>query len=427
MSRKRAIWPLLAVTALAGPAAALPLGLPGPSLPSAPSLPATGPLTDRLGNTLGNTAQTLRRDLVGRPAVPANTFDRDDNGFRVVRREILAIGPSEQAIEAARARGFEVLRSDVLDPLGLSVTVLKTPSGMRASEALRTLRSADPEGRYEYDHIYDPSAASERPSGSGLSSGPGLRADAIGIVDGGIDLKHDAFEAADIVTFNAASKASVPTAHGTAIASLLVGSHGRWHGAVAGARLYAADAFGGLPSGGSAAAIARGLSWLAGNDVAVINISLSGPPNALVAAAIRALVAKGFVVIAAVGNDGPSVPVSFPASCDGVVAVTSVDTARHVQLDANRGAAVMFASTGVDVRAAKPGGSFTDVTGTSFAAPAVAAMFAALVAHPDPAAARNARAKLAGLAIDLGAPGRDPVYGYGYLGAAPDSTANAMR
>lgn len=415
---------VLGLVAAAGSAAALPLGLPGPSLPP---LPGPGSLGGQVGGaldqTVDNTVGTVRRDLVGRPRL-ARAFERDEQGARVVRGTILATGMSDAALTAARGRGFSVVRSDALGSLGVTLTVLRAPSGMDLREARKALQDADPAGTYEYDHVYDPAGGTVAAAGGAStlaaldSTGP------VGVIDGGIDLKHSAFAQAVIETFNAASKANVPTAHGTAVASLLVGDRGSWHGALPHAHLYAADVFGGLPDGGSADAIARGLSWLADNHVAVINISLCGPPNKIVAAAIAALVQRGFVIVAAVGNDGPAVPVSFPAAYNGVIAVTSVDASRNVQLDANRGPAVVFASQGVDIRVARPGGGFGTVTGTSFAAPVVAANFATLLDHPDPGAARAARARLEHEAIDLGQPGRDPVTGYGFL-AAPGGTQQA--
>ena len=56
------------------------------------------------------------------------------------------------------------------------------------------------------------------------------------------------------------------------------------------------------------------------------------------------------------------------------------------------------------------------VRGTSFAAPQVAGLLAASLAAPDPAAARKSVDALAAVALDLGAPGRDPVYGWGLVG-----------
>jgi len=55
--------------------------------------------------------------------------------------------------------------------------------------------------------------------------------------------------------------------------------------------------------------------------------------------------------------------------------------------------------------------------GTSYAAPIVAGLLAARLAAPDPARARSALASLQSEARDLGARGRDNVYGYGLVGA----------
>lgn len=414
---------LLVLLALGGRADALPVGGGG----IGGLIPDLRPVTRGVERTVSNTADTVRRDLVGRPVVSPTTFDHDDNGARVVRREVLAIAPSDASLAAARAQGFDVVRTDTLAPLGLAVVVLRSPSGLSARDAVKALRNADPSGTYEFDHLYDPSGdVSEKPA-SASHAVPALTSGSVGIVDGGIDLKQDAFDGASIMTFNAASKTNMPTAHGTAVASLLVGSHGRWHGAAREAKLYAADVFGGQPDGGSADAIARGLAWLAQNNVPVINVSLSGPKNALVDAAIKALVARGHIVVAAVGNDGPAVAVSYPAAYDGVVAVTSVDGGGKIQLDANRGPQVMFAAEGVDVPAAKPGSGFAKLTGTSFAAPVVAANFAALLAKPDAKAAAAAKTRLEGLALDLGAPGRDPVYGFGELQAPAPVTESSVH
>jgi hypothetical protein len=418
-NRRRKSWVLavLALTALAAKADALPLGLPGPNLPNLPA----GSVIGRAGDAVDSTLATVRRDLAGRPVVSSARFDRDPNGARVVRHEVLAVAPTDQSLAIAQAQGFEVLRTDTLGALGLTVVVLRAPSD--STDALKTLRAADPSGTYEYDHIYDPSGDIANASAAQTHAAPALKSGTVGIVDGGIDRKHSVFADANIVTFNAVSKTDVPSAHGTAVASLLVGNRG----AAPDAKLYAADVFGGEPNGGSAAAIVRGLAWLAQNEVPVINVSLSGPQNAVVGAAVKALVARGFVIVAAVGNDGPAVPVTYPAAYDGVVAVTSVDNAHRIQIDANRGPAVMFAAFGVGVRAAKPGGGYATLTGTSFAAPIVAANLASLIARPNVAAAAAARKRLEDLALDLGAPGRDPVYGYGFLAAPGSETQTAVR
>jgi minor extracellular protease Epr len=91
-----------------------------------------------------------------------------------------------------------------------------------------------------------------------------------------------------------------------------------------------------------------------------------------------------------------------------------VDGRLRVYRYANRGDYIMVAARGVDVAAAAPGGIVTGHTGTSFAAPVVAAHLARCI--EEMAAASSACvAKLGGEARDLGVPGRDTTYGFGLI------------
>jgi hypothetical protein len=385
--------------------------LPGDILHNVPG--TLNNTTQSLDNTLSNT-QSVVRDAVGRPASP-RAFERDVNGARVVRGEVLAVAPSDAALAAAKRLDFETIRQETMPSLGLSVVVLRAPDGMSVTDALAMLRKADPSGTYDYNHIYDPSGGgAEAATSNGGASASGVAR--IGMIDAGVDRRHPAlFDAAIERKTFAGNGDGPPTEHGTAVASLLVGQDGDFHGALGGATLYAADVYGGAASGGSADAIARALAWEAEKGVPVVNISLAGPPNLLLAAATTAFVKRGHILVAAVGNDGPAAGIRYPAGYPGVVGVTSVDAHRAIQLDANQGADVAFAARGVDVRAAVLHGGYRNVTGTSFAAPVVAARFALLMDKPDPAEAARAWTLLERAAVDLGPPGRNPIFGYGYL------------
>lgn len=174
-----------------------------------------------------------------------------------------------------------------------------------------------------------------------------------------------------------------PTGHGTAVASLLVGSQGPFRGAASGARLFVADVYGGNRAAGSATTIVRALGWLSVHRPQVINISLVGPPNKLVQKAVQIVEARGVQVVAAVGNDGPAAPPQYPASYPGVLAVTAVDASGRALPEAGKAAHLDFAAPGADMAAAVPGQGYARVRGTSFAAPLAAAR---LVATGSPAA-----------------------------------------
>lgn len=410
----------LGLLALSSAPAAAQLGLP--SLPTGGaggglvrSLPGTvdrttttldQPLDQRLDDTL----DTIDRDVVGRP-LEGHRIVRDPEGFPIVKGEIVAVEPSMAGLAAAKALQFTILRQETLPGLGLKSVVFTVPEGMSAADALAALRRADPAGRYDYDHLYDPSGGTASDSLSVAAGAGAAKSVRIGMIDGGIWQRHPAFWHAKLVTANVTgSKNAPPSAHGTAIASLLVGDDSGFHGYLRGAELYAADVYGGDPSGGSADDIVRALEWLAVNRVAVTNISLAGPPDALLEAAVEAFVARGHVLVAAIGNAGPAGPRQYPANYPGVIAVTSVDGDKRLQFDAS-GGAVSFAALGVDVRAAALRG-YGDYTGTSFAAPAVAARFALLMQAPDPQTAARALSALERSALPLG-----KQMGYGYLGA----------
>lgn len=428
----------LACFTLAGPACAagigglvggavggLPIGLPGgapinalPQLPLAPLEAKVGDLGDGLHPTLSITLDSAIRPIDHR-MITSNPF-----GQKIVRGEVLAVAPSDADLAAARQLNFSVAHRETLSALGLETASLLAPPGTDTATALAELRAADPKGNFDFDHIYDPSGGRGRTPGPALPDAPAraLRGMVVGMIDGGVDTGHPSLLHADIVTHNVTEcSCKTASAHGTAVASLLVGSDGAFRGGVPGARLFAADAFGGDPAGGSAVNIARALDWLAENGVAVVNASLAGPPNALLAAAVRAFVKTGHVLIAAAGNEGPSAPPAFPAAYEGVIGVTSVDSRGRLQLDANRGD-VAFAALGVDVRAAALKRGYDSYTGTSFAAPVVTARFAQLLSQPSVAAARAARDSLVHGAQPLG---DRASYGFGYL--APMSLSLARQ
>jgi len=411
-------------------------------LPVAPLPPLpTQKLTQTVGQTatdtldqLSNVRHALIDNLIrSNPRIVA----RDPRGNPIVRDELLALSPSPQAIEAAQATGFRVAREQTAGDLDIHLVVLQVPPSMNIVKALRQLRAADPTGTYDFNHIYtgvgtvstamasnEPAASSEvsAPSndtpavqviGAGSSDRPLSR---VGLVDSGIDSSHPVFHDAMIHPWGCGGRV-LASAHGTAVASLLVGQSARFHGMLNRAELYAADVYCNAPTGGAVDALAAAFAWLAEQQIAVINVSLVGPDNAALAQIVRALTSRGYVLVAAVGNDGPAAPPLYPASYPHVVGVTAVDAHRRVLIEAARGNQVMFAAPGADMAAADLGGKYSPVRGTSFAAPIVAALLAPSVMAPDLRQSNAAIDSLAKSAIDLGAPGRDLTYGYGLVGA----------
>jgi subtilisin family serine protease len=236
----------------------------------------------------------------------------------------------------------------------------------------------------------------------------------IGLIDTGIATNLAYFKHVTLSQRAFNGKAAEARLHGTAVAHLMAGTKAD---PAARTKIFVADIFAGpRETAGSSFALIKALDWLAGQGVPVINISLSGPRNPAVAGAISRITARGHVIVAAAGNDGPAAPPVFPGAYDNVVGVTAVDAQNRIYRYANRGSHVDFAARGVAVAAIDAKGGVRDATGTSFAAPVVAARLARQMAKPDPAAAQKAIRALEAEARDLGPRGRDPIYGAGLVG-----------
>ncbi len=406
--------------------------LPRVQLPNLPRVDLPNTVTDTVNGTVNGVANDadvrrladLRRLRIGELLrTQRASVERDPNGAPILRAEIVAFSPSDAALDGARSAGFTVARERVLDGLDARVVVLRAPDGMSTRRALDRLRALDPGGSYDFNHIYLESgdvdsgyvgsgASKPQPPASTGEPAGGVK---LGLVDGGIDLAHPVFRDAAIHQHGCNDK-PVPCALGTAVASLMIGKSEMFHGAAPGAELFAADVYCGLGAGGAVDAVVEGIAWIARQRVPVINVSLVGPRNLTLENVVKVVLARGFIIVAAVGNDGPAAPPLYPASYPGVVGVTAVDAHERVLLEACRGPQVAFAAPGADMAAAVLSPSFAAVRGTSFAAPIVAGLLAEQLREPDPAAAQSAVASLAQQALDLGSRGFDKVYGNGLVG-----------
>jgi len=358
---------------VAGPVIQNLLAQPGAQQAISPTLDTVGGVTETLANSGAPSLLELRR-LRLEELIRANRATVENNGNGLpVRRGILAVlNPDPVGLQAAFRSGFRIAADEPDSNLGLRVVSLVVPNGMSAKSGLRLLQKTAPELQADFDHLYEPAGGSLAPIAGALaaaqSSGGGR---AIGMIDGGV-AAHPSL-AGKSIEQNGFAGSPKPTGHGTAVASLLVGSQGPFRGAATGAQLFVADVYGGNRAAGSATAIVKALGWLSGHRPQVINISLVGPPNKLVQRAIQIVEAHGTQVVAAVGNDGPAAPSQYPASYPGVIAVTAVDAGGRALPEAGKATHLDFAAPGADMAAAAPGNGYTRVRGTSFAAPLAAA------------------------------------------------------
>lgn len=326
------------------------------------------------------------------------TYDRDLEGRRFRRGEIILAAETPGAAEAAASLGLRELRRDDLPAAGLTLYVFSVPPGAKTQALFAALKAARPDDAVGLNFIYVFEGAASghrvRPFAQPAEGGgPRLAA----VIDTALPPNHPALAGVAVRARRFGPGAGRTSDHALAVAAVLADTAGR-----EGLVLLAADVSeaGPLP-GASAAAIAQALDWAAGFRAPVINVSLTGPPNAPLAAVVKRISARGVVIVAAAGNDGPRASPPYPAALPEVVGVTAVDSRLGIWRRATQGPHVDFAAPGVKVAVA--GGEWT---GTSLAAPVVSGLLLRRGVGPE---------ALATAARDLGAPGRDTVFGHGFV------------
>lgn len=249
---------------------------------------------------------------------------------------------------------------------------------------------------------------------SGIKIGANQRVTGrIALIDSAVDLANPALRGANIVQESFGATIT-PAAHGTAIAEILVGTGG-FAGVAQGAQLTSLAIF--SPVGeaswqSQSSRLALALNRALALRPDVLNMSFGTMrEDPTLARALARFETLGTCVVAAAGN-GRGGPVSYPGRDPRVLTVTAIDGSKRIYAYASRGPQIDVAAWGVSINAAVPGGRRA-VSGTSFA---TALVSGALLRHRDcstdhnPAAMRNA---VMSKAKDLGAKGRDEIYGAG--------------
>lgn len=361
---------------------------------------------DGIANSAQASVAGLVRTFVG---------DSDPDGWTIEKDVIVMLLDAEQ-LALLEYGNFDIIARRELRSLGLTVVSLRDAKRANAAQAVSDLRAALPDAAIDFNHIYFFADESQAPGTTTASDtivpAESARPLRVGMIDSAVETQHFSLadsqvSDADFVTL----EGDRPLGHGTAVASLIAGSANNK------AQIFAASVFFQAPDqvpGASTDSLVAALDWLTLQQVDVVNMSLAGPPNALLERALAGLAENGPLVVAAVGNDGPSAKPLYPAAYDGVVGVTAIDRDKRVFRYANRGPQVDFAALGVDVKVADAGGSWRVESGTSMAAPHVAVIIA-YARHASDLPANALLELLSSNAEDLGRKGFDTVFGHGLI------------
>jgi thermitase len=165
-----------------------------------------------------------------------------------------------------------------------------------------------------------------------------------------------------------------------------------------------------------ASTIASGITYAADHGARIANVSY-GPLAGIAAiqSAAQYMKSKGGLVFVSAGNNGVDENITPTTS---LIAVSATDSADAKTSWSSYGNFVSLAAPGAGIWTTTKGGTYQGWSGTSFASPVAAGVAALMMAAAPSLDGAQVEQALFASAVDLGAAGRDPQFGYGRVDAA---------
>jgi len=293
-----------------------------------------------------------------------------------------------------------VYRVSDVDARATIIKKLQSDSRIESAQPLNTFEArADPGVSYDdtYANLQHGLTALDLERAHRYSTGNGVR---VAIVDSSADIEHEdlAGRVRNMMSFTDAGLAR-DADHGTAVASIIgaiannaAGIVGIapasdleiyvacWHDAKASKAV--CDSF----------TLAKAIDTLLEHPPDVLNLSLTGPSDPLLARLLHKVIANGVIIIAA-EPVRPDKSNHFPASIDGVIGVASSEQAQPQDPGADQDTARLYAP-GDSILVALPHNTYDMRSGSSLAAAHVSGAVALLLAVSPQLSADNVRQML---------------------------------
>ncbi|MGH8822477.1 MAG: S8 family peptidase [Rhodoferax sp.] len=315
-----------------------------------------------------------------------------DAAGRVARRRV--------AGQLAREHGLTMVADWPMPVLGVDCYAMRVPAHKSPEQVAQTLSHdarvvwAQPMNVYQAHQDPDYTLYMLQPAARQwqlaalheVATGRGVR---VAVIDSAVQIDHpDLARSVELSENFVAGRPNVAEAHGTGVAGVIAARAANAVGIVGiapQARLMALRACWQQSNDATlctSLSLAEALDFAIQHDAQVINLSLSGPPDRLLARLLDAALARGITVVAAVDGTAQG---GFPASHQGVVAVGDA---------MNPAAPGAVVAPGRDIPTTAPGSRWTVVSGTSYAAAHVSGLFALLrQTHPLPSTSAEHSAK----------------------------------
>lgn len=262
-------------------------------------------------------------------------------------------------------------------------------------------------------------------------TGKGIK---VGVMDSGINGRHPDLKVAGGISFQPTSHLIDPKNHGTHVAgiiSALANSTGV-RGVAPDISLYSIKSlddrgFGNLET------IAKGIQWAIDNELDILNMSFTNANDVksdgeypALRELMKAAEDAGILLVGAAGNGWSSAStkptdVLYPARYSSVIAVSAVTNQLRIADFSYRGPSVELTAPGVEILSTTVNGSTTTqadygyLSGTSMAAPFVSGIAAQYMQAYPHLTANQIRLALQRNAQDIGAAGKDTLYGHGLV------------
>ncbi len=243
----------------------------------------------------------------------------------------------------------------------------------------------------------------------------------VGVVDSGIALNHPDLSgkvaaSADWTGEGVSSYGN----HATHVAGIIAAKPNNSQGIVGaapGVSLLNAKALSAALGEGTTSGVAQAIVWAVDNGASVINASIGGSSgSSALLQAINYAQAHDVVIIASGGNDGlKGNSSSWPASYEWPIATASITDTGALSPFSTQASYIDIAAPGSSILSTLTSSRYGYMSGTSMAAPHVAALAAlARAAHPSESATQI-RSRIENTATDSGSAGWDSSFGWGVI------------
>lgn len=349
-----------------------------------------------------------------------------------------APGPGDEA--AVRALGGKVKHRHTLVPAISGKLSKRAIDALKKNPAITAIEpDLDVYALDEYGAVWGVSQIGAQALHSGGNTGAGIK---VCVIDSGIDGNHPDLAANYKGGYDYVNNDTDPAddnGHGThvagTIAAVLNGSG--VVGVAPSAEIYAYKVLGASGSGKFSDVIKAVEACAALPGIKITNNSYgsSSDPGTLVRQAFDDAYAAGVLHVGAAGNsgraNGTGDNVGYPAKYSSVIAVAATNSSNVRASWSSTGPAVELSAPGVSIYSTYPDDTYATLSGTSMASPhvagAAALVFGCLTSDLNGDGVVNnadVRLRMQQTAQDLGAAGRDNLYGFGLV--RPDLACGAV-